>query len=122
MLVEEHARTAIEFLAVSDTEFAAGDMMQGSEKIWGAASHAVMAVAQQRAWPFRNHSALRIAAKRLSNEYGDDFLLAGFTTAEKFHANFYHDFMEPGDDFDTSIEVVRRFVHRTLTVMDGGGA
>ena len=30
----------------------------------------------------------------LAEEYGDESLEAGFTVAEKCHANFYHDFME----------------------------
>ena len=47
MLTQEHAQTARDFLTVADEEFSAGDMLQGSEKMWGAAAHAVMAVAQQ---------------------------------------------------------------------------
>jgi hypothetical protein len=52
MLVQEHVQTAREFLEAADGEFAAGDVLQGSEKMWGAASHAVMAVAQQQGWPY----------------------------------------------------------------------
>ena len=48
MLVRVHSRTAQEFLAASDREFAAGDALQASEKLWGAAAHAIMAVAQQQ--------------------------------------------------------------------------
>ena len=43
MLVEEHVQTARVFLDESDTLFSEGDVLQGSEKIWGAAAHAVMA-------------------------------------------------------------------------------
>ena len=118
--VHEHVRTARHFLEAADVEFAAGDALQGSEKMWGAASHAVMAVAQQRGWSFGNHNALRTAARRLTDERRDEALLAGFTTAEKFHANFYHDFMEPGADFDTSRDVVRAFVARVLDAVTAG--
>lgn len=120
MRVREHVRTARNFLEAADVEFAAGDVLQGSEKTWGAASHAVMAVAQQRGWPFGNHDALRTAARRLADERRDEALLAGFTTAEKFHANFYHDFMEQGADFDTSRDVVRAFVARVLDAVAAG--
>ena len=51
MECEEHRRTAREFLAASDQEFAAGDHLQASEKLWGAASHAVMAAAMLRTGP-----------------------------------------------------------------------
>ena len=118
MLTQEHAQTAQDFLAVADDEFAAGDMLQGSEKMWGAAAHAVMAVAQQRGWPFGSHSALRIAVRRLAEESGDRALPGGFGTAERFHANFYHDFMERDDDFDFTRDVVRDFVARVLSLMD----
>ena len=118
MLTQEHAQTAQEFLAVADGEFASGDMLQGSEKMWGAAAHAVMAVAQQRGWPFGSHGSLRTAVRRLSDEYGDPFLIAGFVSAEKFHANFYHDFMEHDADFELSKDVIRQFVGRVLALME----
>ena len=46
MLAVDHAQTAEGFLADSDREFAAGDVLQASEKLWGAAAHAMMAVAE----------------------------------------------------------------------------
>ena len=55
MLTQEHTQTAQEFLAAADHEFMAGDNLQASEKMWGAASHAVMAVAQQRGWRYTKH-------------------------------------------------------------------
>ena len=118
MLTQEHAQTAQDFLAVADDEFASGDMLQGSEKMWGAAAHAVMAAAQQRDWPFGSHGALRTAVRRLSDENSDPFLIAGFVAAEKFHANFYHDFMEHDADFELSKDVIRQFVTRMLSLMD----
>ena len=120
MLTQEHAQTAQDFLAVADDEFGSGDMLQGSEKMWGAAAHAVMAVAQQRDWPFGSHGALRIAVRRLSNEFDDPFLTAGFVAAEKLHDNFYHDFMEHDADFELSKDVTRQFVGRVLSLMDTG--
>ena len=119
MLVQEHAQTARKFLAAADTEFAVGDLLQGSEKMWGAACYAIMAVAQSRGWQFGSHVKLREAVLRLSDESGDDTLRGGFGVAEKFHANFYHDFMEHDSDFDFSREVVREFVDRTLSLMPG---
>ena len=118
MLIQEHAQTANDFLVVADDEFASGDMLQGSEKMWGAAAHAVMAVAQQRDWPFGSHGALRTAVRRLSDENGDPFLIAGFVAAEKFHANFYHDFMEHDADFELSKDVIHQFVNHVLSLMD----
>ena len=78
MLTQNHAVTANEFLDASDKEFAAGDHLQASEKLWGAATHAVMAVAQQREWPHRSHRSLKNAVGRLTAETGDDGSPAGF--------------------------------------------
>ena len=115
--IQEHAQTAREFLAASDREFDAGDALQASEKLWGAASHAVIAVAQQRDWPFGRHQHLGINVRRLHDESGDPVLLGGFKAAEMFHANFCHDFME---DFqvEENRPLVREFVERMLDLLE----
>ena len=112
---KEHAQTAREFLVASDREFEAGDHLQASEKLWGAASHALIAVAQQRNLPHGSHRALKTAAQLLVAETGDMALLAGFLAAEKFHANFYHDFMEDFE-LDADRPTVNNFVERLLVL------
>lgn len=120
MECEEHGRTARQFLAASDEEFAAGDHLQASEKLWGAASHAVMAAAVLRDWPCRTHRELKNAVERLTEERADAEFAAGFYAAENFHRNFYHDEMEP-----YQIEIdrprVHRFVDRVLATLTPDG-
>ena len=116
MLIQDHVQTARDFLEASDEEFAAGDVLQGSEKMWGAASHAVMAVAQQRGWPYGSHRALKMAADRLAREYDDPALRFGFVAAQQFHANFYHGFMED-DDLERARPLVQDFVARALALL-----
>ena len=116
MLADDRAATALEFLAVSDAEFAAGDRQQASEKLWGAATQALMAVAQQQGWPHGTHQALKAAARRLAEEHNDRLIVAGFGFAEKFHANFYHDFMEDYQ-LDEDRPEVHDFVHRALALL-----
>ena len=115
MLTEEHTQTTQQFLEQADAEFAAGDNLQGSEKMWGAAAHAVMALAQQRGWNFGSHRALKIAADRLAEEYDDTAIRDGFLAAQQFHANFYHDFME-ADDLRRGRESVHGFIARMLAL------
>jgi uncharacterized protein (UPF0332 family) len=117
MLTQNHAVTAEEFLVASDREFDGGDYLQASEKLWGAATHAVMAVAQRREWPHRSHRSLKYAVGMLTAETGDDGIAGGFVAAEKFHKNFYHDEME---DFEIEHDrpLVHRFVARTLTLLN----
>ena len=116
MLSQDHVATAQAFLNDSDQEFEAGDRLQASEKLWGAASHAVMAVARRRGWGHRTHRDLKNAVQRLAQESGDDALHAGFLAAEKFHKNFHHDEME---DFEIEIDrpLIHTFVARTLALL-----
>ena len=113
MQTQEHAQTAIDFLEAADREFASGDVLQGSEKLWGAARHAVMMAAQQRGWPYSKHGAVREAVNRIADEHNDEFLKAGFSVAEGFHANFYHGFKED-DSIEQDRPLVRRFIERIL--------
>lgn len=117
MLVAEHAQTARDFLIASDEEFDKDDLVQASEKLWGAAAHAVMAVAQQRGWDYRSHRSLKNAVIRLSIEQGDPLIEAYFLAAEKFHRNFYHDDMEDYER-DADRPLVHDFVARVLALLD----
>jgi hypothetical protein len=89
------------------------DHLQASEKLWGAASHALIAVAQQRNLPHGSHRALKNAAQLLADETGDVALLLGFVSSEKFHANFY--FMEDFE-LDADRPTVKEFVDRLMAL------
>ena len=117
MTVQDHAQTARYFLAESDREFAAGDHLQAAEKLYGAANHAVTAVAQQRGWQYESHRAMKNAIYQLSKEHGDLSVVSGFTTAEKFHKHFFHDNMEPYE-IEGERPVVHEFVARVLAMLD----
>ena len=120
MTAEQHAQTARDFLAASDREFTAGDHRQGSEKLYGAATQAVIAICQQRGWRYQSHRAMKNAVQRLNDERSDDSILGGFIAAENFHKNFFHDNME---DYDVEAErpAVHRFVARMLALLDSEG-
>ena len=115
MTVDEHARTARSFLEQADHEFEIGDELQGSEKMWGAARHAIAAVAQERGWDFGKHGAIRSAVRRLADEREDAMLDAGFLAARQFHANFSHGFMLE-DDIERGRVIVRDSVDQLLAL------
>ena len=117
MLTDDHAAKALDFLAQSDREFAEGDRLQASEKLWGAATHAVMAAAEKRGWPHdSSHRALKEAAERLSDDHNDPLIALGFCVAEKFRSNFHYDHME---DFELEADrpEVHDFVHQVLALL-----
>ena len=117
MTAAEHAQTARDFLTASDREFAAGDHLQGSEKLYGAATQAVIAICQQRGWRYRSHRDMKNAVTNLAREQDDLTIVAGFATAERFHKNFFHDEME---DYEMEAErpAVQHFVERTLALLE----
>lgn len=117
MLLQEHTHTAQDFLQEADREFAEGKTRQASAKLWEAAAHVVMSIAQRRGWQFATRYGLKMAVKRIADEYDDPMIAGGFLAAEKFHANFYYGFME---DFqiDADRPKVRRFVERIDALME----
>lgn len=119
MDAQEHARTERGFLNAADVEFAVGDVLQGSEKLWGAACHAIIALAQRRVWKYGSHYAMINAARNLAAETGEDFFLFGFKYAEKLHINFYHGFMDE-PNLEEARQIVREFVNRVLAIIDPG--
>ena len=109
---------ARDFLSRSEEEFASGEVLQASEKLWGAATQAVMAAAKQRGWDSGKSYHRKVVVRRLYEESGDELLRGGYAAAEIFHANFYHDFME-----DYQIEenrpLVRDFLQRVFSLVEG---
>ena len=113
MNADKHAQTARKFLEASAREFEAEDILQASEKLWGAAAHALMSVGMMEGLPVGSHRDLSMAARLLTSEYNDDSIYSGYKVAERFHANFYHGFMDDWQ-IEDGREDVREFVERLL--------
>ena len=80
-------------MVASDQHFANGDRLQGSETLWGAAAHAILAVSRIRRWRLSSHGRLKENAERLSSDLAESAIFDDFQVAEKFHSNFYHDYL-----------------------------
>ena len=114
----EHAQVALDLLEESDAEFDVGKSLKGSEMLWGAAAHPMIAVAlsQSRPQPYDSHGALKNLAKLLRNDTEQPYWLTEFKIAERFHNNFYH-----GQENDIWMERyrprIKAFVTRLLDVV-----
>ena len=109
-----HAQIARDFLAKSIEEFAAGDNLQASEKLWGATTHAIKAVADRRGLKCNSHKAYRAVINQLTDSPDYQLLRLGFSAAEMFHGNFYNNFMaaETIDESRPDVEnIVRLLLH-----------
>ena len=92
--VDYHTQTATEFLAKAHEYLAAGDLLQASEKGWGATARMVKAVAEDRSWRHASHGDLYRAIDRLEEETSDEQLRILFSSASALHQNFYEGWME----------------------------
>ncbi len=84
-----HSDTANEFLTKARAHLAEGDLLQASEKGWGAAARMVKAVAETRGWRHRTHGDLHRAVGRLVELSADEELRRLFLSANTLHQNFY---------------------------------
>lgn len=92
----QHREISAQFLDHAEDEFRRGDLLQASEKAWGAVSHYVNAVARQRNWPLGSHRRLIENANRLIRM---DPAHAGhrrrlLRSVEALHANFYQAYLD----------------------------
>ena len=117
MTIADHIQAARNFLDHSNREFAAGERMQESEKLWGAASQAVTALAKTRGWPHGRYNHRKHAVETVAGELNDTSLVLEFKLAHKFHANFYYDFLEDEDVQEDRL-LVSNFVHRILAMVE----
>ena len=88
-----HVETANTFLAHAHASLREGDLLQASEKGWGAASRMVKAVAETRGWRNSTHGHLYDVVNRLAEETGDQRVRNLFRSASTLHQNFYEGYM-----------------------------
>ena len=101
-----HWETSRRFIIQADAEFAAGDLLQASEKGWGAAAHAIKAIAQEREWRHDSHARLFGIVDRLVAETGESDIRELFRAAGEVHKNFYEGKMSK-EDIAVSLEKIR---------------
>ena len=111
-----HADIARQFLGKSAREFTTGDELNGAELLWGAAAHALIAVALEHGWHYNSHGALKNVARQLATLHHRPQWFSDFNTAERFHAHFYH-----GQLSERQMELdrpkVARFINRLLRLL-----
>lgn len=87
-----HREISAEFLDHAEGEYGKGDMLQASEKAWGAIAHYSKAVAQEQGWQHQSHYDLRKSALRLIESADDpDQCIRYFGMMERLHINFYEE-------------------------------
>lgn len=81
--------TSILYQSRARSYLAQNDLLQASEKGWGAAALRIKNVAERRRWRHREHSDLGQAIERFVAETGDAEFRRLFKSAGDLHRNFY---------------------------------
>ena len=92
----QHERISERFLDHAEAEFEKGDMLQASEKGWGAVAHYVKSVAKERGMRDGAHWHINAAATEMI-KFLDDHRLPtkNLNSANGLHRNFYESDMTP---------------------------
>ena len=78
---QEYQATSATLLDQAHLELETGDLIQASEKYWGAAAQALKAVAQTRGWDHTSHAHFYRIVRKLIDESGNDELFDLFNAA-----------------------------------------
>jgi hypothetical protein len=88
--VDYHREHSRHFLGLVGDELTRGELEEASNKVWGAAAHAIKAVAERRGWQHHAHALLEEAVMRLVHEENAPRdLLIQYMTASAYHQRFY---------------------------------
>ncbi len=77
----------------AEEEFQKGDLIQASEKAWGAAACATKSIAAQRGWNHYSHDILYDISSQIADEQNRPDLSRVFRSASSLHTNFYENWM-----------------------------
>ena len=109
MLAQTHLEVSREFLIHAREQLDLGDSLQASEKGWGAAAHAVKAVAESRGWRHRSHRNLFEVIDRIATRTDRPEVIELFGVANALHQNFYEGWMT-NEYISKSLERVERLL------------
>ena len=111
--IEKHTRLARQLLEDSRREIAAGDTVQGGEKLWGATNHALKAYCASYNLPHGRTNHRRRAFFGIARQLNSQFLDAAYAVAESCHGNFYNDWLEQ-EQLDRYLPVIEELVNIVL--------
>ena len=94
--VAQHQEISERFLSYAEEELEKGDLLQASEKAWGAVAQYVKSVAkEQRGWDADSHVGVNRSARKLIEQTDEAKVnMSRLGTVNSLHANFYEDFYD----------------------------
>ncbi len=85
----KYAVMSRDYMARAEDYLRRGDLLQASEKSWGAAACALKSIAERRGWNHQSHSLLNDLSGQIADELVRPDLQDMFAVARTMHQNFY---------------------------------
>ncbi len=108
---EQYRSTSLHLYDQAIEELDEGDLLQASEKLWGAAAQALKSVAERRGWKHDSHAQFYNIMAALERETDSDRLRRDFGIAAELHTNFYENWLNE-DQIRRRAEDVRHFIRQ----------
>ena len=106
---DRYAAISQRLLRDAQRELDLGDLIQASEKAWGAAAHAVKALAQKWGWYHQGHLRIRAVVDFIAIQWNREDLTELYLFPHTMHVNWYeHELYE--DNVQRAINATGRFV------------
>ena len=109
-LVEHYQAMSEKYLAEAKEFLSKGDLVQTSEKLWGATALAVKMVAAKKGLKLEKHGSLWDFVDKLSEGQKDEDILNLFHSANSLHRNFYENQMT-----ERAVEIASRNIEKLIT-------
>ena len=106
----QHEEISERFLRHAEREFERGDMLQASEKAWGAVVHYVKAIGEAEGLRTHRHRQINIAANELLDRLDDpEPGRTNLNVVNGLHANFYEDWL-PEESVRSGLDSARELI------------
>ena len=119
---ERYEEISRHLLEQAQEELDKGDILQASDKVWGATAHAVKAVCQRMGWNHHAHNHIRAAANYIASGLGRKDLMEAYGFLDAMHGNYYEhqkEADEVGLEINRAAFFIREFAALTLTELPG---
>ena len=112
---ERYEEISRHLLEQAHEELDKGDVLQASDKVWGATAHAVKAVCRRMGWNHHAHNHLSVAANYVLSQIGRTELRLAYGYLEALHTNYY-EHQRGADEIRTGVESAARFIPEFLSL------
>lgn len=112
MSTEKQLKTAQDYLDAADREFENADAFAAAERLWEAAQHTLIAVAEEKGWSYDRNDLYTVAEKlaKADEQVGEILLTTYFAVGGYPDKVRFHYFAWEDGDSHRMLRTVREFV------------